>query len=181
MSKGYGAVSNILAIVNDVPLAHWRIEAGLQLRQAMLLNSILFNSEAWHGVSDVDLVQLEKVDEALLRGLLNAHSKAPLESLYLETGCIPIRYIIKSRRLSYIHNILQKDREELVREVYEAQKNDPSEGDFIELINKDANEIGVDFNENKIEKIKKSQHGCGRWAPQPHLTPPCSDFACGGL
>ena len=28
---------------------------------------------------------------------------------------------------------------------------------------------------------KKSQHGCGRWAPQPHLTPPCSDFACGGL
>ena len=75
VSKGYGAVSNILAIVNDVPLAHWRIEAGLQLRQAMLLNSILFNSEAWHGVSDDDLVQLEKVDEALLRGLLNAHSK----------------------------------------------------------------------------------------------------------
>ena len=29
--------------------------------------------------------------------------------------------------------------------------------------------------------IKKSQHGCGRWAPQPNLTPPCSDFACGGL
>ena len=28
---------------------------------------------------------------------------------------------------------------------------------------------------------KKSQHGCGRWAPQPHLTPPCSDFAYGGL
>ena len=33
----------------------------------------------------------------------------------------------------------------------------------------------------KIKKIKKSQHGCGRWAPQPHLTPPCSDFACSGL
>ena len=75
MSKGYGAVSNILAIVNEVPLAHWRIEAGLQLRQAMLLNCILFNSEAWYGVLYVDLNQLEKVDESLLRGLLKAHCK----------------------------------------------------------------------------------------------------------
>ena len=32
-----------------------------------------------------------------------------------------------------------------------------------------------------LPKVKKSQHGCGRWAPQPNLTPPCSDFACGGL
>ena len=27
----------------------------------------------------------------------------------------------------------------------------------------------------------KSQHGCVRWALREHLTPPCSDFACGGL
>ena len=155
ISKGFGAVSNILAIVNEVPLAHWRIEAGLQLRQAMLLNSILFNSEAWHGVSDVELGQLEKVDEALLRGLLNAHSKVPLESLYLETGCIPIRFIIKTRRLSYLHNILQKECEELVREVYEAQKHETSDGDFIQLVKKDANQIGIDLNDNEIAKAKK--------------------------
>ena len=29
ISKGFGAISSILAIVNDIPLAHWRIEAGL--------------------------------------------------------------------------------------------------------------------------------------------------------
>ena len=28
---------------------------------------------------------------------------------------------------------------------------------------------------------KKSQHGCVRWALREHLTPPCSEFACGGL
>ena len=32
-----------------------------------------------------------------------------------------------------------------------------------------------------LKPQKKSQHGCGKWAPQPHLTPPCSDFAYGGL
>ena len=32
-----------------------------------------------------------------------------------------------------------------------------------------------------ISIIKKSQHGCIRWVLREHLSPPCSDFACGGL
>ena len=40
-------VSITLAIVNEVPLAHWRIEAGLNLRDAMLINGTIFESEAW--------------------------------------------------------------------------------------------------------------------------------------
>ena len=109
--KGYGILSNILAIVNEVPLGHWRVDAGLTLRQAMLLNGILFNSEAWHNVSQNDLILLEKVDEALLRGLLNAHSKIPLEALFLETSCIPIRFNVAT--------ILQRNPDEMIRKVYE--------------------------------------------------------------
>ena len=30
--------------------------------------------------------------------------------------------------------------------------------------------------------LKKSQHGCVRWALSEHITtPPCHDLACGGL
>ena len=45
----------------------------------------------------------------------------------------------------------------------------------------------IDKNESFAEKAarvaleEKSQHGCIRWALCEHLTPPCSDFACGGL
>ena len=42
-----------------------------------------------------------------------------------------------------------------MREVYEAQKHDPIEGDYIELVLKDANEIGVVIDENKMSKMKK--------------------------
>ena len=42
-TKGYGIVSTILAIVNEVPLGHWKVAAGLRLRQAMLINGILYN------------------------------------------------------------------------------------------------------------------------------------------
>ena len=87
----------------------------------MLLNGTLFNSEAWQGISQAEIDMLEKVDEDLMRGLLQAHSKIPTEALFLETGTIPIRYILKSRRLSYLHTILSKDSEELIKDVYEAQ------------------------------------------------------------
>ena len=131
-AKGYGILTNVLAIINEVPLGHWKIDAGLQLRQAMLLNGVLFNSEAWHNVSQDDLNILEKVDEALLRGILKAHSKIPLEALFLETSSIPIRLIVAGRRLMYLHTILQKSQSEMIRKVYDVQKSDASPGDFSE-------------------------------------------------
>ena len=136
-SKGYGAVNNILAITNEVPLAHWKIQAGLQLRQALFLNGVLFNSEAWHSIEDKDLIPLEKADEALLRGLLSAHPKTPLEALYLETNSLPIRFILKIRRIMYLHNILQKNPTEMIKKIYETQKQNPSPGDFSEIVKND--------------------------------------------
>ena len=70
-AKGYGRVNEILALLNEAPLGSWKIKAGIILRQAMLINGTLFNSEAWHGISDKEVSSLEKVDEALLKGLLS--------------------------------------------------------------------------------------------------------------
>ena len=92
--------------MNEIPLVQWRTEAGLTLRQAMLVNGTLFNAESWHGVTNKYIVLLEKVDESLLRGLLQAHPKMPLEALYLKTKAVPIRYILASRVIIYLHTIL---------------------------------------------------------------------------
>ena len=105
IAKGYGALNYILAITNEAPLAHWRIGAGLKLREALLINSILFNSEAWQGITNAEIEMLEKVDEDLLRGIIKPNSKIPTELLYLETGSLPIRFILKSRRISYLYTI----------------------------------------------------------------------------
>ena len=115
VGKGYGAVTTILSKVRDPPLGHWRVQAGLRLWKALLINGILFNLEAWQGIAKVDIESLEKVDEALIRGIRGAHAKIHKEALFLETGTIPLRYIIKSRRLSYLKTILDRDFNELIR------------------------------------------------------------------
>ena len=80
----------------------------------MLINGILHNSEAWSDVKDSDVKLLEDVDEHLIRSIFKAHSKTPLEFLHLETGTVPIKFIIASRRLNYLHNILSKPEPELI-------------------------------------------------------------------
>ena len=151
----------MLAIVNEVPLGHWKVQAGLGLRQAMLLNGILYNSEAWHGVEKKDIILLEKVDEALLRGILGAHSKIPVEALFLETKAIPIRYVVASRRILFLQTILKREENEMIKRVYKAQKAQPSPGDFVNLVNEDSELIGLDMTESEMTNISESQsHEC---------------------
>ena len=155
--KGFSITSSILAIINELPLGHWKIQAELSLRQAMLLNGILYNSEAWQGVETKDIILLEKVDEALLRGILGAHPKIPLEALYLETKSLPIRFIVASRRILYLHTILQKNENEMLLRIYKAQKIKPSPGDFVNLVKNDLEKIGIQITDKEISQIPKQR------------------------
>ena len=79
------------------------------------MNRILFNSEIWYNVKEEEEKKLSKVDEYLLRSILGAPSKTPKEALFLETGCIPIQFILKMRRAMYLHHILKRPPGELIR------------------------------------------------------------------
>ena len=59
-------MAEILSIINEIPLGRHRTEVALKLREAMLIDGILFNSEAWHGVILAHIAKLETIDEALL-------------------------------------------------------------------------------------------------------------------
>ena len=151
--KGYGLVSEILAILDEIPLGKFKMEIGLHLRQAMLLNAMLSNSEVWNALTEDEISMLERVDEHLLRLLVSGHSKTSKEFLYLESGAIPIRFIISSRRILFLHTILQRSNEELTKKVYEAQKSNPTKGDFYELVKKDLNVLNI--TENYIKMCSK--------------------------
>jgi hypothetical protein len=164
-AKGFGIVNHILAMVKEVPLGWRRVKAGLILRQAMLINGILFNTEAWHGVKKSDIEAFEKIDESLLRGLVKGHSKGPLAALYGDLGQIPIRFIWASRSILYLQTLLKRDSEELTNKVLTAQEKNPLKGDFSEIVEgfKEnlepnlTNEEIKSLSKNKLKKIIKSK------------------------
>ena len=69
----------------------------------------------------------------------------------MESGAIPIRYILSSRRINFLQTILKREEEELTRRIFEAQITKPCSGDFAELVKKDLESIGVPFNRAFIQ------------------------------
>ena len=96
---------------------------------------------------------LEKVDETLIRAFVKAHSKTPLEFLYLEAGAIPIRFIIASRRLIYHHVILTRGNDELIKKMYVEQTKNPTRGDYVELIKDDFKMINEVQDDERIRNV----------------------------
>ena len=99
------------------------------------------------------------MDEALLRSLLySAHSKVALEFLHLESGTLKFRHILSMNRMMYHHHLLTTDDEESIKKIYDKQKEDPTKGDWYELLQNDFKFIGEEINEEQIKSMSKSEY-----------------------
>ena len=113
----------------------------------------MFNSEVWHSLTESDIEEFVEVDKYLLKGLISAHDKTPVEHLYLETAALPIPYILTSRRIIYLKNILDREDEEITKKIYKCQVNNPVPGDWCELVSQDFNKIEMHISEKLIEEM----------------------------
>ena len=58
----------------------------------------------------------------------------------------------------FLQTIQKHDTDEITRRVYEAQKDDPVKGDFVELVKEDAKTIDYSIDETHIRSISKYQY-----------------------
>ena len=59
-------ISEMRAILKDIPLGNWRTQIGIVLRKAWFLNGCFFNSEVWTGLSESDFNYLNIIDHQIL-------------------------------------------------------------------------------------------------------------------
>ena len=99
--------AEISGIVSEMPDRH-KIEVGLKMRDSKLCNGMLFSIEAWSYISDREMDRMEQVELALLKTLINGHSKCNRAFYYLEFGLVPSRYMVSIRRLMFHQHILSR-------------------------------------------------------------------------
>ena len=58
----------------------------------------------------------------------------------------------------YLNTILQRNHTEMVRKIYEAQKSDPSPGDFCQLVRDDCELIQLNIAEADIARMSKQSY-----------------------
>ena len=133
-------------------------EIALLLRETVFLSSILLNAETWINLTKDDVNVLEKLDETLLRRLLDAPSKSPIPALYLELGVYPIKYHIIEKRLMFLHHILSCDESRLISQVFWAQEKSPVKNDWVLQVKDDLKVFELEYlTLNNIKIMKKEQ------------------------
>ena len=155
--KGIGITSQIMLILNSVSLGFYYFDIGVVLRESLLINGMLFNSEIWYGLTSSQLKELESVDKLLLRKLFDARFSTPTEALYLELGIVPLKYILQGRRLMFLHYLMNLDEDEMLYKFFSAQRNNPGRNDWIQTILQDINDLQLNMSIDEIKLCPRSK------------------------
>ena len=155
-NKGIGIVNQILSLLKEITFGQYYFEMAVLFRQSMLLSSILCNSEVLYGVNGGHIDSLEAVDNYFWRRVFRCPVTTPIETFFLESNCVQIRFILISRRLMYYWNILNMDKSELVSRVYSAQKLSSCRNDWVLKVSEDLKTCSIDLTENQIMNMKKT-------------------------
>jgi hypothetical protein len=72
--------------------------------------------------------------------------------LYLETAELPIKSVMSVRRLLYLQTILKRNENELTKRVYTSMKENPVQGDWINLVKEDLEKINMSLDQEELIK-----------------------------
>ena len=131
-------------------------EVALLLRNLLFVNSLLQSSESWYPITQKDMNELVLTDKILIKKIFGSCSSVPSELLFLESGALPIDLIIQSRRIMFLHHILTRDNNALIKKFFLAQERNPTRGDWSILVKKDLEEFGMNMTNEEIAACPKT-------------------------
>ena len=155
--KGIGLCSQITGMVDGLSLGHFYYKISFMFRECKLLNGILTNTEIWYPITNTQIEVLEDIDLMFIRKLVKGHAKTAKEAFHMETGLLPIRFVCMKRRVMYLHHILSKPTSEMIRRVYEVQKQIYTKNDWYSLVQDNKNELGIQLSDEEISKMSKER------------------------
>ena len=156
--KAIGINAKIQCLLTSLSLGMFHFEIAFVLRESMLLNSILLNTETHYFLSKKQIESLESCDAKMMQNTFGSIRTTVREAYYLEGGKIQIRHILSKRRLMYHFHILTRDPKELIRKVYEIQILKPCKDDYHKLILKEKERYNINFSDEQIREMGKSKY-----------------------
>ena len=103
VSKGQGAVRDILHILEGTYFGECYFEALKLLRNTMVTSILTYNIEVLFNLTKIDIKSLDKIDLFLLRKAMMTSSKVSRCLVLLELGFMSVEYVLKQKRIIKIH------------------------------------------------------------------------------
>ena len=142
-------------LLDQISLGHYYFEIGIIMRDSIMVSKIVYNSEVWPTMTIDQYSRLEDCDLMLMRQLLNTCKTVAKESFYITFGKLPLRYIVKTRRLMYLWHILHTDESELIYKCYTSQTILPEKNDWYQQITQDKTDLNIHLQDEDIKQLSK--------------------------
>ena len=78
--------------------------------------------------------------------------------LFLELGVIPLREIIRERRLGFLYYILKENPKSMIHRFFQSQMKNPNKKDWVTTILDDLKHLGVNKTMEDIRNMKKGTY-----------------------
>ena len=157
INKSVGNVNKIISAIHERPYGPHTFKAALLMRQGLMLSGMLSNAEAWTNITEGDITKLTMPDTMLHRLLLSTSGNPSKVFMCLELGVVPVRNVLMSKRLNFLHYILNESTSSTINQVYQVLKADSRKGDFYNLVKKDLKDLNIQLDETAIRDHSKGQ------------------------
>ena len=155
--KSIWIIRKIFTRLESLHLKKYFFESGIILLNVMLRSSILYASETYYNLKEIEIRNLERIEEGFLRRMFQTSSGCPTAQLYLESGHVPARYAIKQTRLLFLKTILEENHESQIYKLLNLQFENPTRGDWASTCLEDLKDLKISMSLQDIKTITKKQ------------------------
>ena len=144
-----------MKIIQQTGFGTATVEIALVLRESLLINGMMTNSEIWHNITASEIEEFERVDRLFFQQLMGVPQSVPKPVLFLEFGSLPLNYLVKARRLNYLYNLLNSPNTSMLFKVFSVQWHYPSKGDWTLLVKDDLRDFELSCDLQKLKLMSK--------------------------
>ena len=134
-------------------LGKFTLEGGMVFLNSLLRSSILFASEAMYAIKEKEFRAIERVEEYLLRIFFKTNRGSPIFQLYLESGQIPARFVIKRMKIMFNRYIITQKEDSLLYRFLMAQKENFKKGDWYSDVINVLKEFEIGTSEENMQHM----------------------------
>ena len=91
------------------------IEVRLKIYETVVIPTLFANIETWSSITDTEMMELERIQYRMLKGMLAQPQCKPYWGLRAETGVWPVMNRIEYKKIMLFHNIVTSEDNRLIK------------------------------------------------------------------
>ena len=151
-----GEIIALKSVASYYNMGETFVNVRLQLYESCIIQSLLYNMEAWCKQSKGELKNLEQIQGRALCTLLELPRSTPYIGLLCELGIWRIEERLMYRKLMFYNNLWNSDDRRLAKRIVVEQENENDlDGSFFGTVKDMA--LSIDLSLDDLKSLKKSQ------------------------